>query len=621
MTKLRNLLHSTLLMALAALPVVSEAGFCMRVPYPGISGASTNGCAPVVEGQPASGGQPGGDGQIYSLAFTNANPTLYEDTGVGSFANLFFSAQNQGTGPLTLSAPSLSGSNTTDYVLFTVADQTNCVGGNTLNVNDTCAVGVKFKPNSSGQKTATLRLPVANAATATVDMLGSGVGHPTLTFGGSDTYTFDGTSGAAVFTVSNTNDSPIQVGNPSITDTTNYSIISGTTCGTSTTTLQPGSGADASCDIHVAFNPTTIGTFPAVLSLSSTSGQTLALKNITSTNVAQANATRITVNTSRIENTYSFGNLVVNNPKSATFTVTNVGASTINVGLPTVSGLGYSLTGSTCTSGGTLAKNASCTINVQFRPTEIATYAAGSLTVAADNTTQIISLTGRGLGDPYFTGVVGLLHFDGPNGGQTFTDETGHTTVMVGTQPAATGGVDTTTATSVGGGASAAFRKKAGVQIQGLTIPAVGIDYTIEGFVRFNTYSTAASHYSPSNQYVFNYGASRFSFTWNSGRGWTLHTGTGVLVSSGNSLVPSSQWTHFAVVGYNGTTTVYLNGIAIMSTTNPAARPNGTTLTIGDYSNGGTYGVDGNIDEFRATYGTARYTDNFPVPAAPFPNN
>jgi hypothetical protein len=82
----------------------------------------------------------------------------------------------------------------------------------------------------------------------------------------------------------------------------------------------------------------------------------------------------------------------------------------------------------------------------------------------------------------------------------------------------------------------------------------------------------------------------------------------------------SSTWTHVAVVRYNGTTTLYVNGVS-----------GGTTTSLGNMTDpdwiigGGRYGgsspvsFNGYIDDLRITKGVARYTTSFTAPTAAFP--
>jgi len=84
--------------------------------------------------------------------------------------------------------------------------------------------------------------------------------------------------------------------------------------------------------------------------------------------------------------------------------------------------------------------------------------------------------------------------------------------------------------------------------------------------------------------------------------------------------VASNTWTHLAFVGNSGTVTTYVNGVS--SATGSQSTYATTTvkpLTIGrNYQNTPDYS-NGYIDDFRITYGLARYTANFTPPTAALP--
>jgi hypothetical protein len=84
--------------------------------------------------------------------------------------------------------------------------------------------------------------------------------------------------------------------------------------------------------------------------------------------------------------------------------------------------------------------------------------------------------------------------------------------------------------------------------------------------------------------------------------------------------VTSNTWTHLAFVGNSGTVTTYVNGVS--SATGSQSTYATTTvkpLTIGrNYQNTPDYS-NGYIDDFRITYGLARYTANFTPPTAALP--
>lgn len=88
---------------------------------------------------------------------------------------------------------------------------------------------------------------------------------------------------------------------------------------------------------------------------------------------------------------------------------------------------------------------------------------------------------------------------------------------------------------------------------------------------------------------------------------------TGCPISTGT--VSTGQWTHLALVLYNQTWTIYINGTA--DGTGTGSYPSGTTHTTG-YIGRVYYGADRTgemyIEDFRISSGSARYTSNFTPP-------
>ena len=78
------------------------------------------------------------------------------------------------------------------------------------------------------------------------------------------------------------------------------------------------------------------------------------------------------------------------------------------------------------------------------------------------------------------------------------------------------------------------------------------------------------------------------------------------------------QWYHVALVRNSGTTSLYINGTKIHSTTDNT-NYNGTYIVIGGYYST-SYLLDGSLSNFRVVKGTAVYTDSFKPPTEPLTN-
>ena len=84
--------------------------------------------------------------------------------------------------------------------------------------------------------------------------------------------------------------------------------------------------------------------------------------------------------------------------------------------------------------------------------------------------------------------------------------------------------------------------------------------------------------------------------------------------------IMDSQFHHVAISRYNGTTTIYVDGIAgASSADNFNFTAAGGTVYIGRNSYGGTF-FTGKMDEIRITKGIARYRANFSIPTTQFGN-
>jgi len=268
--------------------------------------------------------------------------------------------------------------------------------------------------------------------------------------------------------------------------------------------------------------------------------------------------------------------------------------------------------------------------------------------------------------DPYFSKVVLLMHFDGANGGTTFTDVKGH---VVTTQGAAT----LSTTTSALGGASGHFDGTSGY----LTLSYsddwnfYAGDFTVELFVYFTggvpgqlqiptLFSFAANSYSDWGGWQLCYDVG-----WSAAQGandqvpgtvFVIFTTTGSdeVVPAATWAPAANTWYHLAAVRHGGVFQYFVNGIMIgsqaadldggvpdwtrmipgsgpwvangnvsadasINVTTSAALGIGAGFAANAPINPQTY-FNGYIDEVRITKGVARYTANFTPPTQEFPN-
>ena len=156
-----------------------------------------------------------------------------------------------------------------------------------------------------------------------------------------------------------------------------------------------------------------------------------------------------------------------------------------------------------------------------------------------------------------------------------------------------------------------------------------GGDYTIEGFVYFNSAPTDGqglfvfdsqslnnrAGYGPA---LGTYAHAPYSGKWHSYYGTQASTGTG---TQGNSeTTPSgTTWIHFAYVRTSGVIKIFINGSQIGSNINFSNIYSANNIiTLGGYYSS-SYLLNGYLDSWRVTL-KARYTSNFTAPTEAFPN-
>ena len=139
-------------------------------------------------------------------------------------------------------------------------------------------------------------------------------------------------------------------------------------------------------------------------------------------------------------------------------------------------------------------------------------------------------------------------------------------------------------------------------------------DFTIE-FWRYKQ-ATAV------DTYVGKYGSGNSTRTFWFGQGsngaeqFYWYSGSSSYSLDSGGAFPINTWAHLAAVRYNGTMTLYVDGVEVASTTsNVDVSLNDTTeiLRVGG-ENTGTYDYQGYISNLRILNGTALYTSNFTPP-------
>jgi len=293
--------------------------------------------------------------------------------------------KNTGTAALTLTSETLTGTNTSSFIISAKTCTTSLAAG------ASCTVSVEFKPAAAG--TLTANLSIADNATGspqTVKLTGSGtaaaltvsVSPATLTFAST---AVGATTAAQAVTIKNTGTSTVTLTSETLTGTNATSFVkSATTCGASL-------AASASCTVSIEFKPASAGAKTASLSVADNatgSPQTVALSGT---------GTAATLTVTLSPTTLTFASTVVGATTAAqVVTIKNTSTAAVTLTSETLTGTNatsFVKSATTCTT--SLAAAASCTVSIEFKPT-----VAGSLTASlsvADNATgspQTVALKG-----------------------------------------------------------------------------------------------------------------------------------------------------------------------------------------------------------------------------------
>lgn len=150
-----------------------------------------------------------------------------------------------------------------------------------------------------------------------------------------------------------------------------------------------------------------------------------------------------------------------------------------------------------------------------------------------------------------------------------------------------------------------------------LTLTGVNLsstDFTIECWVYFTGFGGGAPH-------IFNFGtnaSNRYNAWRNNSTGkfsFTTANGGTYDVKDGTTSPVIGRWYHVALVSNSGTRTMYINGIAEVTST--SAINSGTNWAIGNMQFSGSDFMVGYISDFRVINGSALYTSTFVPPIAP----
>jgi len=272
---------------------------------------------------------------------------------------------------------------------LTVAQGTTCSPVAVYAQGAWCLLLFAFTPQALGTVTGTLQ--VTGFPSSSVTISGTGVSAPavpvfTLAPQAHDygTVAIGATSAPFTFTLSNTgtgDSGPYQIQLGDI-DALQF-LISSTTCDGLNL------AANASCQIAVAFDPTSPGPKTGALIVSGLGSASAAITG----NLVNINPAALSVTPA----SHDYGLVAVGSSASFTFTVTNGGGTTSGIlggGLGGLNPAQFQLVSTTCPFGATLGPAASCTVTVSFAPTVSGVSSAVATASASPGGTASAALTG-----------------------------------------------------------------------------------------------------------------------------------------------------------------------------------------------------------------------------------
>ena len=216
--------------------------------------------------------------------------------------------------------------------------------------------------------------------------------------------------------------------------------------------------------------------------------------------------------------------------------------------------------------------------------------------------------------DPFFSSVVLQLPFDGANGSTVFTDVSSY-----GHSPVANGNVTNSTVQKKFGPASMMSFDGAGdfLSLAHAVMAMESGDFTIEGWIYRSSQIPNAQFFVFDSRDV-PLTTAGFAFFIRATNVLTFGTGNPFVATTGPTALADNTWYHVALTRAGGTVRGFLNGAREFAVANSSNFSNAAMRIGADVSGGAE--ASGFRDMFRITKGVARYTGNFPVPAAAFPN-
>ena len=375
-----------------------------------ISVASNAPNSPMAIALTGAGTQPG-------LAST-PSAVRFGNVGVGTSGTASVSLTNTGSASVTISQARVTGAG------FTM---TGSPAGQTIQPGQSVSFMTKFSPTSVGNANGNISIssdapnsPMSIALTGAGTQPGLASTPSAVSFGS----VVVGSSGSASVNLSNTGSASVTISGASATGA-GFTMI-GSPAGQ---TIQPGQ----SISFTAQFSPTAVGSASGSISISSNasnSPMTIALAGLGTQPGLAASPTAV-----------NFKGVVVGGSATASINLSNSGTAAVTVSQATVSGAGFTISGSPA--GQTIQPGQSVSFTAQFSPTSVGSD-SGSVSIAsnAPNSPLTIALSGTGT-QPQIAAIPSKAPFGsvavGDSNSQTITVTNGGTANLVISQGTVTG--------------------------------------------------------------------------------------------------------------------------------------------------------------------------------------
>ena len=307
---------------------------------------------------------------------------------------------NTGTGPLTITSVTLTGTNPGDYALVAPTSGTDCRTIGTVAAGATCTIAATFTPTATGSRSATVS--VADSATGsphTLALTGTGIA-PAVSLSTTSipfaNQIISTASAAQSVTLTNTGTDVLNISTVVLggTNPADFAIASGTTCNNGATVA-----AGSTCVLNLTFTPVTANSFTATVTFTDDASPATQTVNLSGTGVTPPTATlsanAINFSTQRVNSTGTAQNVTITNNGGAPLNITSIA-----IGGTNASDFAFASPATTCptSTSGQVAPAASCTLSVTFTPSAInARTASINITVTEISNPAAITLSGTGI--------------------------------------------------------------------------------------------------------------------------------------------------------------------------------------------------------------------------------